>query len=395
MIHRLLNPIKSNSFFLFGARGTGKSTFLRQWLPSEKTLWIDLLSEEWEWRLSKNPDELYQIVTTLPKQISWIVIDEVQKIPKLLDIVHRLIESTDKKFALTGSSARKLKRGGANLLAGRAYLNHMFPLTAKELGTQFDLFNCLAWGSLPKLFHINTDEEKRAYLRSYAHSYLKEEVWAEQYVQDLEPFRRFLEVAAQSSGDVVNYAHVARDVGSDSKTVQKYFQILEDTLIGFHLHPYHKSVRKQHLQNPKFYFFDIGVKRALDGSLVQTVVAGTSGFGRLFEHAVILECLRLNDYLQRDYRFYYLRTYQGLEVDLVVERPGQPLLFVEIKSAEVVQESDVKTLHLFLQDHQNSEAICLSREHIARTIGNVTVYPWQQGLAKILSTDSPTMQNHP
>jgi predicted AAA+ superfamily ATPase len=311
------------------------------------------------------------------------VLDEVQKIPRLLDIAHHHIETSNLKFALTGSSARKLKRGAANLLAGRAFVNHLFPLTHIEMGDAFDEMTAMKFGTLPKVTQFYNDDERVAFLKAYALTYLKEEVWAEHIVRNLEPFRKFLEIAAQSNGEVINYTNIARDVGADTKTVQSYFQILEDTLIGFLLEPYYKSVRKQQRHNPKFYFFDIGVKRALDRTLTQELVPNTYGFGKLFEHLVIVEAIRLNDYKKKDYKFYYLLTKDRAEIDLIVERPGLPTALVEIKSANRIDERSTNIIERFVNDMPNTEGYCLSRDPIPKRIGSVSVLPWLEGLQAI------------
>ncbi len=383
MYCRLLSPSKNNSFFLFGARGTGKSTFLKKFFSAEKTLWIDLLDPLQEDALAREPAEFYRRAEAVKHQVSWVVVDEVQKVPRLLDSVHRLIESTPLKFALTGSSARKLKRGAANLLAGRAFLNYIFPLVHLEMGESFDLFSALHWGTLPRVTQLSADEEKRDYLRAYALTYLKEEIWGEQIVRQLDPFRRFLPVAAQSCGEILNFTKIARDVGVDVKTAQSYFEILEDTLVGFFLQPYHRSIRKQQRQSPKFFFFDLGIKRALDGSIVQPPVPNNYGFGRLFEHFLILEMHRLNDYRKRDYRFSYLLTKDHAEIDLIVERPGLSTALVEIKSSERVDERDTKSLARFLPEFKKGEAYCLSRDPHPKKIDQVWALPWELGIKEL------------
>lgn len=379
MFHRIVTPLKTNSFFLFGGRGTGKSTFLRSYLPSEKTLWVDLLDSKEEDRLRLNPDALHHEIIQKQNQLEWVVIDEVQKLPRLLDEVHRLIESTSVKFALTGSSARKLKRGAANLLAGRAFVNHMYPLTHVEMGDAFVLKDALKFGTLPKITQLSAELERGSFLESYALTYLKEEVWAEQIVRQLDTFRRFLDVAAQANGAILNYSNIARDVGCDTKTAQSYFQILEDTLLGYFLPAYHKSVRKQQRQAPKFYFFDSGVVRALTHTLTMDLPESTYAFGRAFEHWVILEAHRLNAYYRKDFRFYYLRTKDDVEIDLIVERPGRPPALVEIKSTDRVDEWDTRNVSRFLKD-MTAEGFCLSRDPVAKKIGDVHALEWREGL---------------
>jgi predicted AAA+ superfamily ATPase len=214
MFAREVKLLKSKSFFLFGARGTGKSTLLKEFFKDDKTYWIDLLDESLLQRYLAYPLEFEQTILGLKDyKNTWIVVDEVQKAPALLNYVHRLIEQHKIKFALTGSSARKLKRGGANLLAGRATSNSLHPLTHLELGLSFDLDYALNWGSLPQTF--SEDEEGRKdFLRSYATTYVKEEIKEEQVVRKIEPFLHFLEVAAQCNGNVLNFSKIGRDSGN-------------------------------------------------------------------------------------------------------------------------------------------------------------------------------------
>lgn len=380
MFKRFLNLSESQHLFLFGARGTGKSTLLKSTLKPEGTLILDLLSSKLETRFSRNPDSLKEIVHALPSEIHTVVIDEIQKVPRLLDVVHALIEEKQKRFILTGSSARKLKRGSANLLAGRAFVYHLFPLSALEVGDQFDLLETLQFGQLPKLFEFTNNEDKTEFLMAYAHTYIKEEIFAEQLVKLLDPFRRFLEVAAQANGKIISIAKIARDVGVDDKTVRSYFSILEDTLIGFMLEPFQNSFRKRLSQKPKFYFFDLGVTRALAYMLTVPLSPRTKAFGDAFEQFIILECIKLASYFRLNYRFSYLRTKDDAEIDLVIERPGKPLLCIEIKSSDTVDEDDLRTLANLSKDLPNSEAICLCNEPIRRKTGEITVIPWREGL---------------
>lgn len=383
MFNRSIKLSKNNSFFLFGARGTGKTFLLKEDFKSPQALYIDLLTPEQNETYSLRPQALVEQLAALESETEWIVIDEIQKIPKLLDVVHQQIESSRFKFALSGSSARKLKRGGANLLAGRAFVNHLYPLTARELGGQFSLDAALAWGTLPRLFAFESDADKRDFLRTYAHTYLKEEITAEQVVRRLDPFRRFLVVAAQMSGQIINYSKIAREVGASTPTVQTYFQILDDTLVGFLLEPFHESIRKRQLGNPKFYFFDSGVQRALNNTLTVELKPQTYAFGAAFEHFVINEINRLQSYAKKDYRFSYLRTKDGVEIDLIIERPGLKRALVEIKSTARVAEDDVRALQQLGNDVPNSEAFCLSLDPTPKKIGAVACFPWLAGLEEL------------
>jgi predicted AAA+ superfamily ATPase len=383
MINRSLVVSETRSFLLFGARGTGKSTFLRTHFADKKVLWIDLLDPEQEDRYARRPSELAEQLHVLAVPPEWVVIDEVQKVPRLLDVVHAEIEKGKVKFALTGSSARKLKHHHTNLLAGRASVHHIFPFTAVELGDAFDLDSALRFGTLPGLQACATHEDRNDLLRAYALTYLKEEVWSEHLVRTLDPFRRFLEIAAQANGEIINYTNIARDVGADVKTVQSYFQIMEDTLVGFLVEPFHGSVRKRQRQAPKFYLFDPGVKRALTRMLTVELRPGTYDYGRAFEHFVVVEALRRSVYRQNDYVFSYLRTKDGAEVDLIVERPGKAPVLVEIKSGDRVDERDTRGLERFLGDMPGATGICLSRDPVPKLIGNVRALPWREGLREL------------
>ncbi len=387
MFQRLLKPLKSSSFFLFGARGSGKSTFvLKQFLPPldpSQFLMIDLLDPEQEDRYARDPKFLERSLDSRARPPQWIVIDEVQRVPRLLDLAHRLIESKGCKFILTGSSARKLRSGAANLLAGRAFLCRMFPLTQAELGSRFELDAALHWGSLPRIFSLKTIAEKKAYLRSYGLTYLKEEIKSEQIVRRLDPFREFLEVAAQANGAVLNASRIARQIGADVKTVQSYFQILEDTWAGFLLPAYHRSVRKSQTSHPKFYLFDTGVKRALERSLDAGLAPGTSAYGDAFEHWVVLEFHRLNEILGKDYKLSYLRTKDGAEVDLILSKPRSRTILIEIKSSPRVDELEARKLRRLQADVPGSAAFYLSRDESAQAIDGVRCLPWHRGLTEI------------
>lgn len=381
MYERLQILPKDQHLFLFGARGTGKTILLTQQFDPASTLTISFLNPENALRFSNHPNDLKAIIESLAPDQTHIVLDEIQKIPKLLDIVHELIEAKiPQRFIMTGSSARKLRRGGANLLAGRALVYSLFPFSYLELGGDFKFDQALSYGLLPKLHEHTSDDLRRQFLNAYAHTYLKEEIWAEKLVKDLDPFRRFLEVAAQCNGKILNYSNIARDVGVSDNTIHEYFSILEDTLVGFLLEAFHHSFRKRLQTRPKFYFFDIGVTRALSRSLRIPLQERTSAYGEVFEHFIILECIKLANYYQLDFRFSYLETKDGAEVDLIVDRPGQAYLLIEIKSSQNVQENQLRTLSNLAGDLPNSQAVCFSRDPYQKAYGNITVYPWQKGI---------------
>ncbi len=390
MIDRCLTIRDNRSFFLFGARGTGKSTFLRHFFAGHDVLWIDLLLPQEEHRFALRPELLAEQVAARPPGSQWVVIDEVQKVPKLLDVVHALIESKGTRFALTGSSARKLKYGGVNLLAGRAFVHHLFPFTADELGASFHLEDALAFGTLPGRMALTDPVDCADFLRAYALTYLREEVWGEQLVRKLDPFRAFVEVAAQCNGELINFSRIGRDVGVDTKTVQSYFQILEDTLLIHVLEPYHASVRKRQSQAPRFYFFDTGVCRALNRTLNVPLNRSTYAYGRAFEHFIVTELIRRSDYLRTDYRFSHLRTKDGAEVDVIVERPGQRTLLVEIKSGDRMDRADLRHLLPLARDIPGAEAICLCQEPAPRVMDGIRIFPWRQGLAEITDAQNTT-----
>lgn len=380
MFRRLLQTGRRHSFFLFGARGTGKTTYIREAFGPDVSLYLDLLDPEFEDLYRRTPSRLEQQVRALPGSVEWILIDEVQRAPRLLDVAHRLIESTDKRFVLTGSSGRKLRRGASNLLAGRAFVHNLYPLTVPELQAAFDLDEALRWGTLPRIYALDIDEDKQAYLRAYALTYLREEIVAEQIVRRLDPFRQFLEIAAQSNGAIINYANIARDVGADPKTVISYFSILEDTLVGFLLPAFHRSVRKQQRAGPKFYYFDPGVKRALERTLDVPLNAGTYEYGKAFEHFVITQIVHLSRYRYPDWRFSYLQTGAGVEIDLVIERPGLPTALIEIKSSGRVDERDIRHLARFTEDFHEPLALCISRDPARMQMEGVLCVHWREAL---------------
>jgi len=379
-IQRLLSPSMRQHFFLFGARGVGKSSLLSQLFSSTYTYTLNLLDPFIEERLMMNPGDLRKIVHGLPETITHVIIDEIQKIPKLLDVVHMLIEEKKKIFVMTGSSARKLRRGAANLLAGRAFLYHLYPFSMLELKEKFNLEHAMTYGTLPRMLELDDPKEKEAYLMSYAHAYLKEEVVAEQLVRRLSPFRKFLEISAQYNGKIVNYSNIAKNIGVDDKTVKEYFSILEDTLIGFFLEPFNHSFSKRFRAKPKFYYFDVGVVRALAHLLSVPPLPQTSYFGEVFEHHVILECMRLADYFYPEYRFSYFQTMTGDEIDLIVDRPGKPYLLIEIKSTDNVNKKNITSLEKYKHEFIHSEAVCFSLDPIAKKINDVLVLPWAQGI---------------
>lgn len=393
MYQRTINILRTKSFLLLGARGTGKSHLLRDNFESNALLWIDLLSDRDFITYSRNPEllskQIEELVKSSTSEKRWVVIDEVQRIPKLLNEVHLILENPKIRgkifFGLTGSSARKLKRGAANLLAGRALVNNLFPLTHVEIGEDFKLDEVLNWGSLPLICSEKDPITKAETLLSYFATYLREEIREEQIVRNLDPFTRFLEVAAQVNGQIVNFAQVAEDCQVDAKAVARYFQILEDTLIGFYIPSYSRSIRKQQSQSPRFYLFDLGVLKAIRGTLTVPITPQTYGYGNSFEHFIVLEVIRLNHYLRKQYKFSYLRTKDGAEIDLIVERPGRATILLEIKSGTVATDSHAKYLRTFMDDFKQCEAWVISQDQKDRLDDGIRYLHWKRALDELFS----------
>lgn len=380
MIRRLLPLSNSRSFFLFGPRGTGKSTLLEQWSQKHSHELYDMLDPSTEMSLGRNPELILE--NWLAKKTDWIILDEIQKNPKLLDVVQKGISKYKIKFALTGSSARKLRRGSANLLGGRASEFRLHPFTYIELGHKFNLLQILSWGSLPEVISLDVIEKNRA-LYSYVSTYLKEEVLVEQLIRKIEPFRRFLEVASQMNGRILNYAKISKDTGVEEKSIARYYQILDDTLVGFFLDPYDHSIRKRQSQKSKFYFFDCGVTRALQNQLNLTLTEQTYSYGALFEQLVILECIRLNDYYEKRFKFSYLLTKDNVEIDLIIECPGLPAVLIEIKSSKENLDEHSRNLILISPSFKKSPLYVLNNSKKSRIFNEVKYINWQDGLKEI------------
>jgi uncharacterized protein len=389
MVARIINLPKDKHFFLFGARGTGKTTLLSNYYEGSDVLYIDLLNYDTFLEFLLRPQALFEQVEGARETLSRVIIDEIQKVPTLLDVVHKLIYENAREhvksiqYILTGSSPRKLKRGGANLLAGRAFVYHLFPFLYKELGDQFSLQSALSWGMLPEVWNIKEAKDKKEFLNAYTATYVREEILQEQLIRRLEPFQRFLPIAAQSSGSQINFSKIARDVGVSQQTVQSYFYILEDTLVGFFLPAYHPSIRKQEQQSQKFYLFDEGVTRALTRHLDIPQLQSTYTYGRAFEAFVIQQIKFLISYLRSDEALYYYRTKAGVEIDLIIEHPARPLCLIEIKSTENVSPEHTASLEQLLPDMGEAEAYCLSNDKKKKKIGNVLCYYWKEGIEKI------------
>ncbi len=350
MYTRILSSrLPQKSFFLFGPRQTGKSTLLKK---EKADIVIDLLNPEQQLRYNKTPSLLRQQVTALPKDAT-IFIDEIQRVPRLLDVIHALMEHNPQwKFILCGSSARKVRHGAANLLGGRALYRTLHPLTHEELADTFRLSLVLTYGSLPKIYTTLMDDqpnEAEDLLRSYVITYLKEEIKAEALVKNLQGFQNFLDVAAAQYGEQINFSSLARDCHVALATVREYYTILEDTLLGSFLYPYLRSPRKRMSHQPKFYFFDNGVTRALLGTLKDPPTLPEQG--RLFEQWIIQEVIRYNDYYQKDWKLFFWRTSSGTEVDLLISRGRRLLYAIECKVSDTISTSDLSGLRSFHQVH--------------------------------------------
>jgi predicted AAA+ superfamily ATPase len=315
----------------------------------------------------------------IDERVEILFIDEVQKIPALLDEVQRLMHEHATVFILSGSSARKLKREGANLLGGRAVSRNLFPLTLHELGERATLEEMLRFGSLPSIILRPSTDERIDLLTAYVTTYLSEEIQQESLVRNLPGFLHFLEVAAQQSGELLNFSNVAREAQLQPRTVQSYYDILVDTLIGVKLQAYSKSVRRRLRSTPKFYLFDLGVLNALDRQLRSSPDATRRG--RLFEHLIVLETDRMLRYLSIDGRIFFWRTKDDQEVDLLIENRGELIAAVEIKSSSVITPQYFSGLRAFAEEHPTvPRYIVADVPESFQLQGLATVLPWREYL---------------
>ncbi|MBL7085247.1 MAG: ATP-binding protein [Candidatus Omnitrophica bacterium] len=373
MYSRLIEPPKDKSFFLFGPRGTGKTTWVKAKFP--KALYLDLLEAELFNDLLANPQRLENFI---PKDFNdWVIIDEVQRIPELLNEIHRLIEKSKYKFILTGSSARKIRRKGVNLLAGRALSYHLYPLTAAELADDFNLNHSLSFGQLPCVY---TEKDPKAYLESYVKTYLEEEIQQEGFTRNLGAFSRFLEAASFSQGSVLNISSVARDCSVERKVVENYFTILEDLLIAYRIPVFAKRAKRRLTVHPKFYFFDVGLYRALrpTGPLDIPEEIG----GHAFETLFLQELQAINTYLKLGYNIFYWMTSNNMEVDFVLYGDKGIKAF-EIKRTGKVSSSMLKGLKVFQKDYPSAKTYFIyGGERILRE-GDIAILPIRDALKKI------------
>lgn len=350
MVNRIINPLKSRSFFIFGSRGVGKSTWIRENLKGSNVLYFNLLDPNIYEQFLLEPGRMLEIINTKENVKKIVVIDEVQRIPALLDIAHESISRFKRIFVLTGSSARRLKQKGVNLLAGRASVYYMFPFSMEELKDSFDLKKALEWGLLPESYFANQEIEAHEYLKSYVITYIEKEIQQEQWVRKIEPFRKFLNIAAQMNSKIINKSKIAQQIGVESSTVESYFEILEDTLLGFRLPGFETSIRKQSKLAEKFYFVDTGLVRAIEKTLSIPLIDHSSYYGGFFETFIVLEVKKFIEYHRLEWSMSYLCTKDNVEIDLVISRPKKSPLLIEIKSAKTIFESDLKSLVLLGAD---------------------------------------------
>ena len=361
MLNRILqiNNFLDGSIFLFGARQTGKSTVLRQ--QFHDAIYIDLLDTEVKGRLSRRPSLLYEMLRDKPEE-TLVIIDEIPEVPELLDEVHRLITEKQLVFILCGSSARKLKRKGKNTLGGRALPVYLFPFVSAEI-PEFDIDHAVNYGMIPSHYLAKNPSRR---LTAYIQVYLKEEIKEEALVRNLNTFQRFLEIAALTDGEMVNYNNIAQDCGVSAITVKSYFDILEDTLIGYRLPAFTKVMKRRLIQTPRFYYFDVGVANHLLHR--KNLVRGSADYGHAFEHLVVQELHAYMNYTESDEQMTYWRTYTGKEVDIVI---GDARIAIEIKSVNEVAPKHLKGLKAFAEEHPDSRRIIVSFDKINRKIGDI------------------------
>lgn len=363
------------SAFLWGPRKTGKTTFLRQRFPD--SLVFDFLQTDRFLAFSNRPSLLReQLAAASEEQLRHpIILDEVQKVPMVLDEVHWLIENRGLSFILCGSSARKLKRGRANLLGGRAWRFEMFPFVTSELDS-YNLLDVLNKGMIPS--HYLQHDARRS-LKAYVQDYLKEEVFAEGLVRNLPAFSRFFDSMTYSHGELTNFLNISRDCGIDSKTVKEYYQILVDTLMGVFIHPFKKRQSRQVItRSPKFYLFDTGVA----GVVTKRVLNEEKGeiFGKAFEHFILLELLAYRSYKEKDFEIEFWRTKSGIEVDFIL---GNGEIAIEVKGKSQIASKDLRPIRSFRDEFSPKEALVVCNEPAERIVDNIRIVPYRIFLQRL------------
>lgn len=368
IIERILQvtDAQEESVFLFGARQTGKTTLLLKLFPNSR--FYDLLETDVYERIRRNPSLLRQELATATKG-EIVIIDEIQLIPELLNEVHWLITRQGIHFILSGSSARKLKRKGVNTLGGRAVKNILYPLVSAEI-PDFDLIKAVNRGTLPTHYLATSERQLMKRLQAYVSVYLKEEIAAEALVRKLSSFNRFMEIAALTDGEMVNYNNIAQDCGVDAKTVKEYFSILEETLIGYMVPAFTRTVKRRLSQAPKFYYFDV----ALPNYLLHRhqMQPGGDDFGHAFEHLMIQEIIAYLGYHDIENALSFWHTYTGYEVDAVL---GDAKVAIEFKSSTEVQSKHLRGLKAFKEEHHEARLIIVSLDPSPRIFHDVEVMP--------------------
>ena len=348
--------------FLFGGRQVGKSTLLRERFPS--AVYLDLLDPDVRKRFTRHAMDLYEMLSKYPPK-SLVIVDEIQKAPELLDVVHKLMVENDIHFILSGSSARKIKKAGVNQLGGRANEEHLYPLVYSEI-PDYDLSRAIQNGLIPRHYDV---KDARNRLKSYVNLYLKEEIEQEALVQNIGTFERFLEVAAVTNTEILNYDNVASDCGVSVNTAKAYFKILYDTLLAFEVKPYRKVVKRKLLQSPKFYYFDVGIPNYLLHRF--HLMPETPEYGHAFENLVMQEIRAYLGYTGSEEELTYWHTYSKDEVDAVI---GDARIAIEIKSTDHVEDKHKKGLRRFVEEHPDARQIIVSRDFISRRSGDIDLY---------------------
>ncbi len=365
MLTRKLNfkDAENESVFLWGARQTGKSTLLKMLYPDVR--YIDLLkSDEFE-RYNRRPALIREELSLLNEN-DLVIIDEIQKIPALLDEVHWLMSNKNIRFILSGSSARKLRRSGVNLLGGRAIRKHLYPFVSAEI-PEFDIVKACNNGMLPRHYLID-DAKKR--LNAYVGDYLQQEIKAEALTRNLNTFSRFMEIAALSNGEIINYNNIASECGVSAPTVKEYFSILEETLIGYTVPAFTRIVKRRVIQSPKFYYFDVGISNfLLKRDLLKP---GSPEFGHAFEHLIIQELIAYLNYSDSKHSLSYWRTTTGHEVDAII---GNAHIAIEIKSTEEVHSHHTRGLKAFSQEFPDCRLIIVSMDKYPRQMNGIDILP--------------------
>lgn len=346
------------AMFLFGARQVGKSTLLQE--RFEDAVYYDLLLPNIRKSFKRNPELFKEALSSKPAG-TLVIVDEIQKVPELLDLVHWLMVNKGLRFILSGSSARKLKKSGANTLGGRAQPRTLFPLVWPEV-SDFQIDKAVQNGMIPR--HYLTDDATDR-LEAYVDVYIKEEILDEASVQDIDAFERFMEVAAISDGEMLNYSKIATDCGVSAKTVKSYYQILYDTMLGYEIPAYRKVIKRQIVQAPKFYYFDVGLSNYLMGR--HNLKRGSDDYGHAFEHFVMQEIIAYKGYCRRKNELSYWHTYNGKEVDAVI---GDAEVAIEIKSCEQVKTKHKAGLKAFKEEHPECRLILVSLDPITRVSGD-------------------------